>query len=183
VFAIPYEHDFTLIGTTDLEYRDDPAAPHIDGEETRYLCEAANRYFKRGITSADVVWSYSGVRPLLEDEESNASEVTRDYLLELDTRGAPLLNVFGGKLTTSRKLAEEAMDRLASLLPVRSAAWTAQGHPLPGGERRDIDAYQRELQLAYPWLPAPLAWRLTHSYGTRSARILGQAHSLDAACT
>lgn len=122
VFAIPYERDFTLIGTTDVDYRADPAAPHIDDEETRYLCEAVNRYFKRSIAPADVVWDCSGVRPLLEDEQSNASEVTRDYLLELDTHGAPLLNVFGGKLTTYRKLAEEAMNRLAPLLPVASAA-------------------------------------------------------------
>ncbi len=179
VFAIPYEHDFTLIGTTDVDYRADPAAPHIDGVETRYLCEAANRYFKRNITPADVVWNYSGVRPLLEDEEDNASEVSRDYLLELDTHGAPLLNVFGGKLTTARKLAEEALDRLSPLLPVTSAAWTAKGHPLPGGERHDIDGYQRELQQAHPWLPPALAWRLAHSYGTRSAQILGKARSLD----
>ena len=179
VFAIPYEHDFTLIGTTDVDYRADPAAPHIDGEETRYLCEAANRYFKRNITPTDVVWNYSGVRPLLEDEEDNASEVSRDYLLELDTHGAPLLNVFGGKLTTARKLAEEALDRLSPLLPVTSAAWTAKGHPLPGGERHDIDVYQRELQEAHPWLPPALAWRLAHSYGTRSAQILGKARNLD----
>ena len=178
VFAIPYEHDFTLIGTTDVDYRADPAAPHIDAAETRYLCDAANRYFKRRIAPADVAWSYSGVRPLLEDEEDNASEVSRDYLLELDTRGAPLLNVFGGKLTTSRKLAEEALDRLAHLLPATSPAWTGQGHPLPGGERPDIDAYQRELQAAHPWLPPPLAWRLAHSYGTRSAQVLGQANGL-----
>ncbi|RUL76681.1 glycerol-3-phosphate dehydrogenase [Dyella choica] len=178
VFAIPYEHDFTLIGTTDLDYRDDPSAPRISEEETRYLCNAANRYFKRSITPADVVWSYSGVRPLLDDESGNASEVTRDYLLELDQRGAPLLNVFGGKLTTYRKLAEEAMDRLAPLFPHATEAWTASGHPLPGGERPDVNAWQRELQAAHPWLPESMAWRLVHSYGSRAARILGQARSL-----
>lgn len=178
VFAIPYETDFTLIGTTDLDYRDDPSAPHISDDETRYLCDAANRYFKRSITPADVVWSYSGVRPLLDDESGNASEVTRDYLLELDQRAAPLLNVFGGKLTTYRKLAEEAMDRLAPLFPHASEAWTSQGHSLPGGERRDVNVLLGELQAAHPWLPAPMAWRLVHSYGTRTARILGQARSL-----
>lgn len=178
VFAIPYEHDFTLIGTTDLEYRSDPAAPHISDDETRYLCEAVNRYFKRGISPADVVWSYSGVRPLLDDEQGNASEVTRDYLLELDQQGAPLLNVFGGKLTTYRKLSEEAMDRLAPLFPTASEAWTSKGHPLPGGERGDVDTLQRELQASHPWLPESLAWRLVHSYGSRSSRILGQARSL-----
>jgi glycerol-3-phosphate dehydrogenase len=178
VFAIPYEHDFTLVGTTDVDYRADPAAPHIDEAETRYLCEAANRYFRKRIAPADVAWSYSGVRPLLEDEQSNAADVSRDYLLELDARGAPLLNVFGGKLTTYRRLAEEALDRLAPRLPATAPAWTARGAPLPGGERTDIDAYQRELQADYPWLPASMAWRLARSYGTRCARLLGQARSL-----
>ena len=178
VFAIPYEHDFTLIGTTDVDYRGDPSTPHIDNDETRYLCDAANRYFKRSIAPTDVVWSYSGVRPLLDDEQGNASEVTRDYLLELDQQGAPLLNVFGGKLTTYRKLAEEAMDRLAPLFPHASEAWTSKGHPLPGGERQDVETLQRELQSAHPWLPETLVWRLVHSYGSRSMHILGQARSL-----
>jgi len=179
VFAIPYEHDFTLIGTTDLEYTGDPSAPRIDPQETRYLCDAANRYFRRQITPDDVVWSYSGVRPLLDDEEDNASEITRDYQLELDTHGAPLLNVFGGKLTTYRRLGEEAVDRLAEILPTRGGAWTSRpDRPLPGGERRDIDALQRELQQRHPWLPDAMAWRLVHDYGTRSATVLGQAGSL-----
>jgi glycerol-3-phosphate dehydrogenase len=178
VFAIPYEHDFTLIGTTDVDYRSDPSSPRIDDDEKRYLCDAANRYFKRSIVPADVVWSYSGVRPLLDDEQGNASEVTRDYLLELDQQGAPLLNVFGGKLTTYRKLAEEAVDRLSSLFPNAAEAWTSKGHPLPGGERQDVDTLQRELQSAHPWLPESLAWRLVHSYGSRTMRILGQARSL-----
>jgi glycerol-3-phosphate dehydrogenase len=114
----------------------------------------------------------------LDDESDNASEVTRDYLLELDQQGAPLLNVFGGKLTTYRKLAEEAMDRLAHVFPQASKAWTAEGHPLPGGERQDVNTLQRELQSAHPWLPESLAWRLVHSYGSRTMRILGQARSL-----
>jgi glycerol-3-phosphate dehydrogenase len=178
VFAIPYEHDFTLIGTTDGEYTGDPSSPRIDTAETDYLCAAANRYFKHAITPADVVWSYSGVRPLVDDAENNASEVTRDYLLELDTQGAPLLNVFGGKLTTFRILSEEAVDRLATLLPTHGAAWTAHDHPLPGGERADMDALQREFQADHPWLPPSFAWRLVHSYGTRASRILGDAKSL-----
>jgi glycerol-3-phosphate dehydrogenase len=178
VFAIPYEHDFTLIGTTDGEYTGDPSSPHIDDAETRYLCDAVNRYFKQPITPADVIWNYSGVRPLVDDQENNASEVTRDYLLELDTHGAPLLNVFGGKLTTFRILAEEAVDKLASLLHTRSAAWTAHGHPLPGGERADIEMFLHELQIDHPWLPPALAWRLVHAYGTRSRDILGGAESM-----
>ncbi|GAB2591505.1 glycerol-3-phosphate dehydrogenase [Dyella jejuensis] len=178
VFAIPYEHQFTLIGTTDLDYHGDPASLHIDEQETHYLCDAVNRYFKRGIAPADVVWSYSGVRPLLDDDTGNASQVTRDYLLELDRHGAPLLNVFGGKLTTYRKLAEEALDQLAPLFPHASEAWTSKGHPLPGGERQDVDVLQRELQAAHPWLPEAMVWRLVHSYGSRTTRILGQARSL-----
>jgi glycerol-3-phosphate dehydrogenase len=178
VFAIPYEHDFTLIGTTDSEFRGDPSSPRIDATETRYLCDAANRYFKRSIAPGDVVWNYSGVRPLVEDEEGNASQVSRDYLLELDDHGAPLLNVFGGKLTTFRVLAEEALDRLAHLLPMQSAAWTGRGHPLPGGEQPDIDALQAGLQASHPWLPPALAWRLARSYGTCSRAILGDTASL-----
>ncbi|WP_158881817.1 glycerol-3-phosphate dehydrogenase [Rhodanobacter sp. L36] len=178
VFAIPYERDFTLIGTTDGEYSGDPSAPHIDDAETRYLCDAVNRYFKRSVTPADVIWNYSGVRPLVDDHEGNASEVTRDYLLELDTHGAPLLNVFGGKLTTFRILAEEAVDRLATQLPTHGKAWTANGHPLPGGERADIEDMQREFQNEFPWLPPMLAWRLVHAYGTRGRAVLGDATSM-----
>ncbi|MBN6151762.1 glycerol-3-phosphate dehydrogenase [Xanthomonas sp. AmX2] len=179
VFAIPYEHDFTLIGTTDVDYRDDPSAPKIDADETRYLCEAANRYFIKQIAPADVVWSYSGVRPLLDDEEDNAAEVTRDYLLELDAKGgAALLNVFGGKLTTYRRLAEEAVDRLAAQLGRKAPAWTAHGAALPGGERRDIDALARELRAARPWLAEASAARLARNYGTRAEALLAGAASL-----
>jgi glycerol-3-phosphate dehydrogenase len=180
VFAIPYERDYTLIGTTDVEYHADPAAPRIDADETAYLCEAANRYFKRTIAPADVVWSYSGVRPLLDDESGNASEVTRDYLLEVDARGAPLLNVFGGKLTTFRRLSEEAVDRLAPLLGSKAPAWTAQGHPLPGGEEADPARTLAALRERRPWLPESFAWRLVHTYGTRAERVLGEAGSLAA---
>ncbi|HEX5306743.1 MAG TPA: glycerol-3-phosphate dehydrogenase [Dyella sp.] len=179
VFAIPYEHDYTLVGTTDVEYTADPTTPQIDETETRYLCDAVNRYFRRSIAPADVVWSYSGVRPLLDDEEDNASEITRDYQLELDTAGAPLLNVFGGKLTTYRRLGEQAVDRLAEVLPTRGGAWTARAdRPLPGGDRRDIEALQRELRQRHPWLPEAMAQRLVRNYGTRSATVIGAARSL-----
>ncbi|WP_295960092.1 glycerol-3-phosphate dehydrogenase [uncultured Xanthomonas sp.] len=179
VFAIPYEQDYTLIGTTDVDYHADPAAPRIDGEETRYLCEAANRYFRKQIAPDDVVWSYSGVRPLLDDEEDNAAEVTRDYLLELDARdGAALLNVFGGKLTTYRKLAEEAVDRLTAHAGRKAPAWTAHGAPLPGGERNDIATLARELRAARPWLAEATAQRLARNYGTRADTLLGDAASL-----
>ena len=132
VFAMPYEEAFTLIGTTDVEFQGDPDAVAIAGTETAYLCELANRYFRRQITAADVVWSYSGVRPLLEDEAASASAATRDYLLGRDTAGAPLLSVFGGKITTFRKLAEEAADWISGALGRSKPGWTAQA-VLPGG--------------------------------------------------
>jgi glycerol-3-phosphate dehydrogenase len=180
VFAIPYERDFTLIGTTDVDYRGDPSQPRIDAEEASYLCDAVNRYFRRNIAPADVVWSYSGVRPLLDDDAGNASEVTRDYLLEIQhSKGAPLLNVFGGKLTTFRKLAEEAMDKLAPLLGNQTQAWTGKGHPLPGGDLRDGDAFAQQLRATRPWLSEAMASRLVHTYGSRSLRVLGEAASLD----
>jgi glycerol-3-phosphate dehydrogenase len=178
VFAIPYERDFTLIGTTDMEYHADPAQPRIDADEVAYLCEAANRYFKQAISPADVVWTYSGVRPLLEDEEDNASEVTRDYQLELDTAGAPLLSVFGGKLTTYRKLAEQATDKLIAQLGRKTPAWTASGAPLPGGDMPPFEQALAQLRAARPWLPAPMAWRLVRNYGSRAERLLGDAASL-----
>ncbi|WP_043692107.1 glycerol-3-phosphate dehydrogenase [Luteibacter sp. 9133] len=181
VFAIPYERDFTLIGTTDVEYKADPSHPEIDADETRYLCDAANRYFKKQLTPDDVVWSYSGVRPLLQDEAGSASEVTRDYLLDIDqTGGAPLLNVFGGKLTTYRKLSEEAVNKLAPLLGNDKPAWTADARPLPGGGERDIDALTDDIRSSRPWLPETFAWRLTHMYGTRARDLLGEADGLDA---
>ena len=180
VFAIPYERDFTLIGTTDIEYQADPSHPTIDGEETAYLCEATNRYFKRNLTPADVVWSYSGVRPLLEDKSGNASEVTRDYHIELDSSGPPLLNVFGGKLTTYRKLSEEALDLLGEALGNTKPAWTAKGPPLPGGGEFNIDALLDDVRANRPWLSEVMAWRLVHNYGTRTRDLLGEADGLEA---
>jgi glycerol-3-phosphate dehydrogenase len=122
IFAIPYEGDFTLIGTTDVEHRGPVGAARIDAAETAYLCEQASRYFERAVRPDDVVWSYSGVRPLLEDEAGDPSAVTRDYQLDLDDEQAPLLTVWGGKITTFRKLAEEAADLLAPALPTARGA-------------------------------------------------------------
>ncbi|KWE71976.1 glycerol-3-phosphate dehydrogenase [Burkholderia ubonensis] len=181
IFAIPYERDFTLIGTTDVEYTNDPAKVAIDGNETQYLCESINRYFKRKISSADVHWTYSGVRPLLEDENAaNASAVTRDYRLEMDDgAGAPLLSVFGGKITTFRKLAEEAGDLLCRALGRDAAPWTA-GAPLPGGDiaNAKFDAFAAQFAARHPWLPAELARRYARAYGTRAERVVGNAKSL-----
>ena len=182
IFAIPYEHEFTLIGTTDVEYHGDPARVSIDENETSYLCESINRYFKRKISPADVCWTYSGVRPLLEEEGAdNPSAVTRDYRLELDAREgeAPLLSVFGGKITTFRKLAEEAVDRLADALGRSAPAWTA-GAPLPGGDipGAQFERFATRFASEHPWLPAELARRYAHAYGTRAVRMLGEARSL-----
>jgi glycerol-3-phosphate dehydrogenase len=133
IFAIPWQDDYTLIGTTDIEYEGDPADVAIEAAEIDYLCMRANRYFAQQLTAADVVWSYSGVRPLLDDEADNAAAVTRDYRLDLNDHGAPLLTVWGGKLTTYRKLAEEASDMLCERLGHGQPAWTHDA-PLPGGD-------------------------------------------------
>jgi len=182
IFAIPYEGEFTLIGTTDVEYHGDPARVSIDEDETRYLCESINRYFKRKISPADVCWTYSGVRPLLEEEGAdNPSAVTRDYRLELDARdgAAPLLSVFGGKITTFRKLAEEAVTRLADALGRPTPAWTETA-PLPGGDipAAQFEPFARRFANEHPWLPPELARRYARAYGTRAARMLGTARSL-----
>ena len=181
VFAIPYEQDFTLIGTTDIDYRGDVDAVRIDADEIAYLCALSSRYFRKQVVPADVVWTYSGVRPLVKDEAAKASAVTRDYRLEYDTEGAPVLSVFGGKITTFRKLAEEAVDMLAAALPVRRGHWTASAC-LPGGDLfgpqpdacsvLQFDRYVDELQHAYPWLPATLTARYARAYGTRTKLLL-----------
>ena len=182
IFAIPYEREFTLIGTTDVEYRGDPAQVAITEDETRYLCESINRYFTRKITPADVCWTYSGVRPLLEEEGAdNPSAVTRDYRLELDAQAgeAPLLSVFGGKITTFRKLAEETLDRLASVMPIAKAAWTATA-PLPGGDiaGAKFEPFAAKFANEHVWLPADVARRYARAYGTRANRLLGTAKAL-----
>jgi len=187
VFALPYQRDFTLIGTTDTEFSGDPADAAIDADETAYLCALAGRYFSRPATPADVVWSYSGVRPLVADGERNAAAVTRDYRLELDRREAPLLSVLGGKITTARKLAEEALDRLAQPLSIASGAWTAHAC-LPGGDLfgaspsvravREFDGFVHRVQQNHEWLPPALAARYARAYGTRIELLLNGAERL-----
>jgi len=188
IFAIPYEHDFTLIGTTDVEHQGAIGAARIDAAETTYLCDQASRYFAKAVTPQDVVWSYAGVRPLLDDESGDPSAVTRDYLLELDTTSAALLTVWGGKITTFRKLAEEAADLLAAPLgavPGRGA-WT-HGAVLPGGDlgawigktRRtradvvgDFARFAQAVALRYPRVPATVCHRLARAYGARVEQVL-----------
>ena len=183
IFAIPYEGDYTLIGTTDVEHRGAIGAVCIDAEEVAYLCEQASRYFEQPVLPGDVVWSYAGVRPLLDDESGDPAAVTRDYALELDTQQAALLNVWGGKLTTFRKLAEEAADLLTAPLSAPRGAWTA-GAPLPGGDLSgwigaaqrpdtDFEHFVQALMRRHPELPAPLARRLARCYGARVETLLG----------
>jgi glycerol-3-phosphate dehydrogenase len=180
VFAIPYQHDFTLIGTTDVDYRDDPAKVAIDPAEVSYLCALANRYFRRPLSPEEVVWSYAGVRPLLADQSSDPMSVTREYALELEHEPAPLLSVFGGKITTYRRLAEEAVSRLANLIGVHTVPWTA-GAKLPGGElpQGSFAVFLRTVERAYPWLPPAMRLRCAHAYGSRLERVLGGATRID----
>lgn len=193
VFAIPYEHDYTLIGTTDIDYHGDTDKVAIDATEINYLCELVNHYFARPITPTDVAWFYSGVRPLVEDEKEDdsesASEVTRDYKLAFDTDAAPLLSVFGGKITTFRKLAEEALDLIAPVLGNHHCAWTAEAC-LPGGDIfgakpnnravLEFDRFVREMQQQYAWLPAALLERYARAYGTRLTLLLADRSGLGA---
>jgi glycerol-3-phosphate dehydrogenase len=189
IFAIPYERDYTLIGTTDEEIHGDPRGAQISQAEIAYLCEQASRYFKQPVTPAEVVWTYAGVRPLLDDASGDASAVTRDYLLEANTTAAPLLSVWGGKITTFRKLAEDAASDVGRMLGDTSRQpWTEHAH-LPGGDLREwIGPAQRPdtdftrlvaaLQTRHPWLPASLAHRLARAYGSRVGELVGSASSL-----
>lgn len=182
IFAIPYEGDYTLIGTTDVEHHGAVGEARISPEETAYLCEQASRYFAKPVTPQQVVWSYAGVRPLLDDESGDPSAVTRDYHLELDATQAPLLTVWGGKITTFRKLAEEAADLLAAPMGTNRGAWTHDAS-LPGGDlsawigkaqRPDTDfaRFAQALALRHPQLPAALCQRLARAYGARVELVL-----------
>ena len=181
VFAIPYEDDFTLIGTTDIPFVGDPASVHADGNEVAYLCGLISGYLDRPVTPRDVVWTYSGVRPLHDDGGVSASTVTRDYVFDMDAPDgqAPLLSVFGGKLTTYRKLAEHALSKLLPVMGLTTTPWT-QGAVLPGGEipRGDFELFVSEQRRRYPYVPPVLVRRLCRSYGTRLERILGHARQL-----
>ena len=177
VFAIPYERDFTLIGTTDRDYRGDPGGPRASEEEIAYLCNAATHYFSRRVTPADIVWTYSGVRPLYDDGTEEAQAVTRDYVLALDApAGVPaLLNVYGGKITTFRRLAEAAVEKIAPHLPGASgkAGWTRGTH-LPGGDFPvdGFGALTRAIATEHPYLSPEHVRRLARAYGTRTAQLL-----------
>lgn len=183
IFAIPYEREFTLIGTTDQDYQGDPGAVRITPAEIDYLCSAASEYFRAPIAPADVVWTYSGVRPLYDDGASAAQEATRDYVLHKDGGGAepPLLSVFGGKITTYRRLAISALAELTPDLPVLAGktSWTATA-PLPGGDFSPEGpvSLAESLWRSHPFLTPDLASRLAASYGTHARRILDGATTM-----
>jgi glycerol-3-phosphate dehydrogenase len=181
LFAIPYERDFTLLGTTDRDYTGDPAHPLAAPEEIQYLCEQASAYFRKQIRPTDVVWSYSGVRPLYDDGASAAQDATRDYVLEFETDdgAAPLLNVVGGKITTYRKLAEAALEKLADALPhMRRSSWTA-GAPLPGGDfgPEQFEQHVAALRSEFAFIDPSYARRLMRLYGSHAKRMLEGARS------
>ncbi|MBI5332992.1 MAG: glycerol-3-phosphate dehydrogenase [Burkholderiales bacterium] len=188
VFAIPYEGRYTLIGTTDRELHGDPRGAHASEDEVAYLCAQASRYLRRPIAPADVVWTYAGVRPLLDDDSANPAAVTRDYLLEHDTHAAPLLTVWGGKITTFRQLAEDAAGDISRMLGQPRSAWT-RGAFLPGGDLsgwittsgrpdEDFRRFAAAVQSRWPWLPAELALRWAHAHGSRIELLVGAASGL-----
>ncbi len=181
VFVIPYQGKYSLIGTTDVTFTGDPGAVSISPGETQYLCDAVGAWFRDPPAPAHVVWSYAGVRPLFDDMSDDPSKVTRDYVLTLDgDPGQPtLLNVYGGKITTFRRLAEHALAKLAPHLPAMKPAWTATAH-LPGGDLggKTFAAFAADVERRYPFLPASAARRLAHAYGSRIDRVLGNARNL-----
>ncbi|MCB1441275.1 MAG: FAD-dependent oxidoreductase, partial [Nitratireductor sp.] len=173
IFAIPYENDFTLIGTTDQEHEGEPHEAVCTDTEQDYLCAFASRYFEKPVTRDDIIWTYSGVRPLYDDGASSATAATRDYVLSLNTEGgAPVLSVFGGKITTYRRLAESAMEKLTPFFKGADKVWT-EGKALPGGDFpvSGFDALVENLTKAAPFLTPENAKRLVRAYGTEAMQI------------
>ena len=181
IFAIPYERDLTLIGTTDEDFAGDPSGPTASAAEITYLCRAASVYFRNPVTPDQVVHAYVGVRQLFDDGARRAKDLTREYVLDLDGRAgqAPLLTVYGGKITTYRRLAEVALKRLAPYFKL-GASWTAAA-PLPGGNfpHDGVEALTARARGLWPFLTEANARRLVRAYGTRLDRILAEAHTLD----
>jgi len=178
IFAIPYEQDFTLTATTDKDHQGAPKDAACTNEERDYLLHFASQYFAKPVTVDDVVWTYSGVRPLYNDGAKSATAATRDYVLSLDENGAPLLNVFGGKITTYRRLAESALEKLAPFFPNASGRWTARV-PLPGGDfpHDGVARLTDDLKAQFPFLSDYWAGRLVRAYGSEAATVLGNANA------
>ena len=186
MFAIPYEGNYTLIGTTDTPFEGDPYSAQADAQEVEYLCAAATEYFKVPIKHDQVVWHYSGVRPLYDDGAKSASKATRDYVLEVSEAegGAPVISIFGGKITTYRRLAEEVMEKLEPYADFARSGWT-EDKPLPGGDllgraRPDdaLTSHLNKMKSAYSWLDKNTLERLACAYGTRMADLMGEAASI-----
>lgn len=182
IFVIPYCQQYSLIGTTELPFQGDPDTATITPEEVSYLCTAVNSYFKQSIGPEHIVWQYSGVRPLQADaEQNNLSAISRDYTLELNTvpGQAPLISVFGGKITTYRRLAIQALTLLQPFFPEANSILASE-FPLPGGDMPtcDFNAFLRQFRQQYAWLPEPLACRLAHSYGTLAEKIMRDAKKI-----
>ncbi len=173
IFAIPYETDFTLIGTTDQDHQDDPKSAECTDDEAEYLCRFASEYFEKPVTLDDVVWRYSGVRPLYDDGAKSATAATREYVLSLDAAGAPVLNVFGGKITTYRKLAEAALEKIEGFLAPKRGAWTANV-ALPGGDFPvdGFDTLVHRLCASHEFLTERWSRRLVRAYGTDAEKML-----------
>ncbi len=181
MFAIPYEQDFTLLGTTDHDHQGSLEQVTITPDEIDYICRSASVYFKQPVMRNSVVWTYSGVRPLYDDGASAAQEATRDYVLKVEDEAgqAPLLNIFGGKITTYRRLAEDALHKLKPYLPQQQAAWTAHA-PLPGGDFavQDVEQLAARLQADYAFVDSAWAHSLIRRYGTRAWAVLGKAKQI-----
>ena len=181
VFVIPCEGRYALIGTTEVDYQGDPGEARITRAEIVYLCDAVSRYFRHALNPDRVLWTFAGVRPLYDDAKSDLSAVTRDYAFDLDHAAgeAPLLSIFGGKVTTFRKLAEHALEKLQPVLGFAGRPWTATA-PLPGGDlpHGDFEEFVRRLRMAAPWLPADLARRYARAYGSRVEKLLAGARAL-----
>ena len=188
IFAIPYTQDTTLIGTTDKDYEGNPRDAKISQEEIEYLCNAASEYFEKPVLQENIVWTYSGVRPLYDDGASAAQEATRDYIFKQEggkgsdssETGAPLINIFGGKITTYRELAERMMDKIEGNLGTKGRPWTERA-PLPGGDfpTQGFDGLVTKMSALYPFMENATLRRMCHAYGTRLSMVLGTATSID----
>ena len=180
LFALPFEEDYTLLGTTDMEFGDNPGRTEISTEEIDYICAAASLYFEAPVTPDAVVWAFSGIRPLFDDRTEKASEVTRDYVLELDCAPAPMLSVYGGKITTYRRLARQAVDMLSGLLGTHRSDWTREA-PLPGGDipGADIDAFAALCASRHPWLPERLLRHFMRHYGAETESLLAGCGNIE----
>jgi glycerol-3-phosphate dehydrogenase len=180
IFALPFEQDYTLIGTTDQDYQGDPADVKITESEISYICSTASEYFEKPVNVDDVVWSYSGVRPLYDDGATDAQEATRDYVLRVDGDELPVINIFGGKITTYRKLSESMMEKIEALIGARLGSWTADSR-LPGGdfEVADFDSLVSKLEREFKFLDSMLAKRLIRCYGTNAWTLMEGALNVD----